>query len=106
MEKWEKPQFLGNSKIFNFEIKFIKPFISSDKIEGVIIGNTDDDVVMLKSFNELDFEFKDTSIKSTIKKIKTTKQSDAFISINRFTEHIIDKFNNENTSIREQYMLI
>jgi len=39
--------------------------------------------------DELDYEFQDSTFKSTIKKIKTTKQKDVILSINRFTDEIV-----------------
>jgi len=50
--------------------------------------------------NETSYEFTDRVIKSTIKKIITTKETEVFISINRFTEEIIQKFSKDDTSVR------
>ena len=50
--------------------------------------------------NETSYEFTDTVIKSTIKKIITTKEKEVYISINRFTEEIIQKFSKDETIVR------
>ena len=55
--------------------------------------------------NELSYEFTDTAIKSTLKRMITTKETEVFISINRFTEEMIEKFSIKDDNVRQQMML-
>ena len=61
---------------------------------------------MIPNIDELDFEFKDKTLESTIKMLKDPRYEDYVVcSINRFTEESIARFSQHNTSVIEQYQL-
>jgi len=55
--------------------------------------------------NELSYEFTDTAINSTLKRMITTKEAEVFISINRYTEEMIENFSKKDGNVRQQMML-
>ena len=59
----------------------------------------------MRNYNEKSYEFRDSEIKSTIKKIITTKETEVIISTNRLTEEMINKFSKNDTNVRYQYAL-
>jgi hypothetical protein len=88
--RWEQLQFIGDSQFYG--VRTIGLFISKDKIEGltVVVGNF---YFFLPNENELDFEFKDKTLKSTIVKIvNNDKGKYGIVSINRFTKEAMEKF--------------
>ena len=60
---------------------------------------------VLPTNNELSYEFTDTAIKSTLKRMITTKEEEVFISMNRLTEEMIGKFSKKVNNVRQQMML-
>jgi len=70
-----------------------------------VFESNNDDYFILKNVDELDYDFEDTVFKSTIKKIKTTKERDVIVSINRFTDEILEKFRSEKIGVRDQFLL-
>jgi hypothetical protein len=58
--KFEQPQLLGDYKVFGVRIRRIKPFITSDKIQGVLIETNRRGKFVLPRNNGLRYEFKDT----------------------------------------------
>ena len=62
---------------------------------------------MLPNNDELDFEFKDKTLNSTIKMLKHPKKDEYMVfSIVRFTEEAIEKFSQHNISVIDQNKLI
>ena len=81
-------------------------FVKNDKIEGVMVGGLNGKY-LLPDFDNLDFEFKDKTLKSTIK-IFTDPESQDYnvLSINRFTEEAIEMFSRDDISVLDQYQLL
>ena len=62
------------------------------------------DEYILKNQNELNFDFEDKALKSTIKKlICKDKKTEVVNSINRFSEEINEIFSKEKMSDSDQY---
>jgi len=81
----------------------LNPFIKENKVKGLWV-----DKKYLLNIDELDFEFKDKTLESTIKLLKDPMREDymehyTVCSISRFTEEAIAKFSHDKTSVIDQY---
>jgi len=88
----------------NADISLFIP--TSDRIEGILFDANDDGKFIIRNMDELDYEFQDSTFKSTIKRIRTTKQKEVILSINRFTDEMVNEFSQNNISVRDQYLLL
>ena len=78
--------------------------ISEGKIDGLLVFS--DSFYKLPKYENLDYEFKDKTFKSTIKMLKNPKNEKyGFMSINRFTDEAIKKFEQNNLRVGDQYLL-
>ena len=97
-------QLLGDSKLYGADIEEMDLLIKDKTTVGVWITTTEGKF-LLKSEDNLKFEFKDRATKSTIQKITTTKEKELFISICRFTKKMIVEFRDQDIKVRDQFML-
>jgi hypothetical protein len=99
-EMFKNPELLGDSKIYGADIEDMDLLIKDGITEGVWITTTEGKF-LLKSQDELNFEFKDRATKSSIKKTTTTEDKELFISICRFDKKMIVEFKEQDIRVRD-----
>ena len=107
-KKWHPPQFLVDAVVFKGSIKHATLCWNSKGVVGVVFTSNNSGVFMI-NFDELKYEFEDNSIKSTVKKLVSLKydgtRDKIMMSINKFTDDVIKKFDENDFKVREQMNL-
>jgi len=107
--KWYLPQLCKDIKIIgplNMVGGSINPFISStNQIEGLLIKGSYSDGSLILKFDKFEYEFQDSTFRSTVKKMTTTGGTDLTVFVNIFNEDMLEKLGQENIGIRDYYLL-
>ena len=104
-KKWYPPQFLMDALVVNGSISNASLYLNSKGVVGVCLKSGTGGEFMI-NFDELKYEFEDNSIKSTVKKLVSIqvnhKRDKIMMSINKFTDEIVKKFDENDFKVREQ----